>query len=172
MKNTIRMLVMGVALGGAAIIGFAPRAEARPNPCPDVILPGGACPTDAGAALAECCPCAGNKNHGSYVSCVAHAVNALRSAGCLDKDARRSIKRCAARSTCGKPEGFVTCCKTTAGVCMEGFCEEGSTGSECMVDADCPGTTKCSIKRDASTCQAQGGVPGEGSCCNACSATP
>jgi hypothetical protein len=172
MKNVFTTIMVGVALGGATIVGFAPRADARPNPCSDVILPGGACPADAGAAVAECCPCGGNKNHGSYVSCVAHAVNALRTAKCLDKDQRRSMKRCAARSTCGKPEGFVTCCKTIPGECDGGFCEEGSTGSECIVDTDCPATTKCSIKHDATTCEDQGGVPGEGSCCNACSATP
>jgi hypothetical protein len=173
MQKFVKAIAVGAVLASAIGVGIASPAEAkRPVACTDVLLPAGACPADAGAAVAECCPCSGHKNHGSYVSCVAHAVNALRKANCLDKEARTSMKRCAARSTCGKPEGFVTCCKTTPGACMGGFCEEGSAGSECMVDADCPSTTKCSIKRDATTCEAQGGLPGEGSCCNACSATP
>src|SRR5690349_9908244 len=64
------------------------------------------CPTDVGAALATACPCDGPgqawKNHGKYVSCVAHYRNALRKAGCLDAEAKRTIQSCAARSTCGK----------------------------------------------------------------------
>ncbi|MEO6026866.1 MAG: hypothetical protein ABIR79_08390, partial [Candidatus Binatia bacterium] len=79
--------------------------------------PAQGCPTDVGACLAESCPCTapgnGNgaswKNHGQYVKCVVHLRNDLRKAGCLDNDAKRTIARCAARSTCGK-EGFVLCC--------------------------------------------------------------
>src|SRR5882672_3425417 len=59
----------------------------------------GSCPTDVGAALAARCPCDGQKNHGQYVSCVVRFRNALRKAGCLSVEERRTIARCAARST-------------------------------------------------------------------------
>jgi hypothetical protein len=59
-----------------------------------------------------------------------------------------TCKRCAARSTCGKP-GFVTCCRTSAG-----------------------GVTRCSTKRDAERCVAPAGgsacVGSVSSCCDAC----
>ncbi len=73
------------------------------------------CPPDVGAALAAQCPCDSSgpgqswKNHGQYVSCVVRFRNDLRKAGCLDDTAKRTIARCAARSTCGKA-GAVLCC--------------------------------------------------------------
>ena len=66
----------------------------RPVSCPDVLFPAGACAPDVGAALETCCPCDGFRNHGRYVRCRAHAINALRKADCLDRDARRTLKRC------------------------------------------------------------------------------
>ena len=170
MRSFVKAIAIAGVVSSVIAIGFVSAAPARPVPCPDVILPGGACPADVGAAVAQCCPCEGNRNHGSYVSCVAHATNALRAAGCLDKEARTSLKRCAARSTCGKPEGSVTCCKSVPTDCEGGLCEDGVT--VCLVAEDCPAKTRCSIKRDAPTCEAQGGVAGTGSCCNACAATP
>jgi hypothetical protein len=102
------------------------------------------------------------------VSCVAHAVNTLRQANCLDRDARRSMKRCAARSTCGKP-GFVTCCRTRPGVCDDGSCAKTDPAVACATDADCPPISQCSIKRDAAACTAVAGTAGESaSCCDAC----
>ena len=62
-----------------------------------------------------------------------------------------AVVKCAARSTCGKPE-FVTCCRTSKGV------------------------TKCSTKSSGDHCTApKGGTScvavGIASCCDACSAT-
>jgi hypothetical protein len=96
------------------------------------------------------CACDQATNHGTYVRCVAHAVKASVKAGSLAKTLSGTVKRCAARSTCGKP-GFVTCCRTTK-----------------------RGTTTCSIKHDAAKCKApkSGGarVGTHASCCDACSA--
>ncbi len=61
-------------------------------------------PVDAaGCSIDQLCPCAGPwQNHGKYVSCVAHAGNALVTAG-LITDAQRSVLVSAAgQSDCGK----------------------------------------------------------------------
>jgi hypothetical protein len=132
------------------------------------ITPGGVCPSDVGAAVAACCDCEGAGNHGQYVSCVAHAANTLRKAGCLDKEARRSIKQCAARSTCGKP-GFVTCCRAKPGVCVDGFCLRTDPPLPCLTDAECPLISHCSVKRSVEACTLVAGTAGESaSCCDAC----
>jgi len=104
------------------------------------------CPPDVVAAVDAACPCAGNwKNHGAYVSCVAHERNTLRKARCLTAGVpKKSVVRCAARSTCGKPDAVV-CCPTQPGVGR--------------------------VARDAASCVAHGGVSdGPGSVCHsACS---
>src|SRR5262245_19267806 len=62
----------------------------------------------AAQAAAATCDCNGFPNHGQYVSCVAHAVN---DAALENRSCGGAVKKCAAKSTCGKP-GFVTCCRT------------------------------------------------------------
>jgi len=65
--------------------------------------------------------CSNAKNHGQFVSCVAHAVNAASRDGSIPTNCKGKVTRCAARSTCGK-EGFVTCtptCDTTTGTCVD-----------------------------------------------------
>jgi hypothetical protein len=95
------------------------------------------------------CMCATATNHGAYVKCVAHALKASIKGGTAPKAFSGAIKRCAARSTCGKP-GFVTCCRTTK-----------------------KGAMKCSIKHGAAKCKAPSGgqahVGTHASCCDACS---
>jgi hypothetical protein len=163
LKGLLPALALGLLLAPASAW------SARPAPCPDLLFPGGECALDVGAAVAACCPCDGFPNHGQYVRCVAHAATALRRADCLDRDARRSIRRCAARSTCGKPEGFVTCCVDRPVACEEdGFCARSKDTVPCLSDLDCPPITKCSTKRDAQRCIDRGGLPGTGSCCTAC----
>ena len=94
--------------------------------------------------------CTTASSHGQYVSCVAHQVNANTS---LPKACRGAVKKCAARSTCGKP-GFVTCCKTKSS-----------------------GTTKCSTKSSSPACTDHAPAGGSAcagnhpSCCDACTAT-
>ena len=166
----LRRLVLGLAFG--VVLAAHGTALARPDPCPGVLFPGGdgVCPSDGGAAVAACCPCGDPRfrNHGRYVSCVAHATNALRNADCLDAEARRSLKRCAARSTCNKPEGFVTCCVKQAVACEDGACVGSDPPLPCATSDECPPTTRCSIKRGEDLCLIRGGVPGTGSCCAAC----
>ena len=110
------------------------------------------------------CPC--NGNHGQYVSCVAHAVRDAVRNGEVETNCKGAVTRCAARSTCGKKDGFVTCAICEPGTCTDGLCDDGSTA--CGVDADCPSVVnKCSVKSTAEKCEARGGIVGSGSCCNA-----
>ncbi len=165
----MRHLLSGALVAFALLVVPQVGLADKPIPCPDELFPGGVCAPDVGAAVSACCPCDGSwKNHGRYVSCAAHAVNALRKAGCLDKEARRSMKRCAARSTCGKPEGFVTCCREKPGECDEQVCAKTDPPVACTTDADCPPISKCSTKSSAELCEASGGTSGTGSCCGAC----
>ncbi len=89
--------------------------------------------------------CTTAPNHGAYVSCIAHAANDLAKGGTLPNSCRGAVKKCAARSACGKP-GFVTCCITNPH----------------------NGTTRCKIKNGAAACSGTAGVCG--SCCDACPA--
>ena len=107
------------------------------------------------AADTACGGCANATNHGQYVSCVAQQANGNAS---LPTECRGFVKRCAARSTCGKP-GFITCCKTKS---------DGTT-------------TKCSTKHDRAgdgticTDHAPPGghacVGSHQSCCDACTSS-
>ena len=101
---------------------------------------------NARATVAANCDCAGAASRGDYVRCaVATADATLQNPGC-----RGAVKRCAAKSTCGRP-GFVTCCRT-----------------------DRVGRKKCRVKRDVEHCKApRGGTACVGSvpsCCDACTA--
>jgi hypothetical protein len=116
------------------------------------------------------CPCTGN--HGQYVSCVAHAVRQAVTDERLDVNCKGKVVRCAARSTCGKKEGFVTCTICVPGTCetTAGMCDDGATA--CTDSAQCPQVVdRCSTKSDALLCEAKGGIVGTGSCCHA-SCTP
>jgi hypothetical protein len=150
------------------------------------------CPADGnvvGAIAAEC-PCGGKvlpdlsvapwKNHGKYVSCVVRYRNRLRKAGCFGDDdtLRRTIARCAARSTCGK--STVLCCTYDLGTCNDpapgdlvaaGTCSNDAA-VVCDTAADC---TKSSahIAHDSAACVADGGTDvGSGSVCSACPPPP
>ena len=101
--------------------------------------------TDPGAVTATraqadgSCPCASASDHGQYVKCVAAVANAAAAAGTLPTSCKGAVKKCAAKSTCGKP-GFKTCCLTT-----------------------------CKLTKDEPTCLAKGGSVGAcPSCCDAC----
>ena len=50
MHNVVMRIAVGTMLSIAVVLGFAPGAQGRPIPCPDVILPDGECPADVGAA--------------------------------------------------------------------------------------------------------------------------
>jgi hypothetical protein len=116
------------------------------------------------------CPCTGN--HGQYVSCVAHHVRNAVQTGELDVNCKGAVTRCAARSTCGKKTGFVTCAICSAGTCSGGVCDDGVT--PCSDSSQCPAVVNhCSTKSSPDLCAAAGGVAGSGSCCDAgCVASP
>jgi hypothetical protein len=119
------------------------------------------------AAVTDC-GCDTAENHGKYVSCVARAVNGLAKDRTIDRQCKGKIKRCAARSTCGK-DNFETC--TRGQTCVNGTC--ANANQACAVDTDCPTDVKCSVKRIAppptpDRCVANGGTTGSGSCCASC----
>jgi hypothetical protein len=115
------------------------------------------------------CPCdlSGQSNHGQHVSCVAHAVRDLARADVIPINCKGKIKRCAAKSTCGKP-GFVVCniptdtCDLTTGTCV------ANPTLACTTDLDCG--SKCKIKSSTERCTERGGTVAIGSttCCAAC----
>ena len=124
------------------------------------------------AQINQQCTC--NGNHGQYVSCVARAANAAVRNGDLDVNCKGAVTRCAARSTCGKKTGFVTCAICSPGTCTAGFCDDGTTA--CTDSSTCPPVLDhCSTKSDASLCAPRqdgtSAVVGSGSCCDA-SCTP
>jgi len=119
-------------------------------------------------ALDAECPCDAARNHGRHVSCVARVVNRLSREGAIPTNCKGKIRRCAARSVCGKP-GFVTCrvptstCDLSTGTCA------ADASLACATDLDCG--SRCSVKRTAELCLARGGEVGAGSsCCSDCSA--
>jgi len=143
---------------------------------------GVAAAADADCAAARCvsqdainaqCACdnADFTNHGSYVRCVAKVVNTLAREGSIPNNCKGRIRRCAAKSTCGKA-GFVTCtvavtgtCDVTAGTCLEGTLVGDLTA--CASDADCLVGTRCMIRSSADACPVDG-VVGSGTCCADC----
>ena len=101
----------------------------------------------ARAAVAASCDCASATSHGAYVKCAQAAADAAL----VNKSCASAIKKCAGKSTCGKPTA-VTCCRTNS-----------------------KGKTVCSIKSSAPKCTApKGGSACVGSfqsCCDACTTT-
>jgi hypothetical protein len=93
------------------------------------------------------CGCARAASHALYVHCALGVARTRAANGLLPKSCKRSVKRCAAKSVCGK-RNAVTCCITRKG------------------------RTKCRIKKKAAKCLAKGGCVGIfPSCCDACTAT-
>ena len=97
------------------------------------------------AAAAE--GCANAPNHGTYVSCMGRAVPDLVSHGDLPRTCVGLMRRCVARSTCGRQaRGFVTCCIISN-----------------------HGEKLCKVERSAAVCAGRGGCTGSFvSCCDAC----
>ena len=148
------------------------------------------CPADIGVALAETCPCDGTvapdltvepwRNHGQYVSCVVRYRNALRKAGCFTDDSlRRTLARCAARSTCGKASKQ-RCCTYELGTCNDpapgdltpaGTCSN-DVALVCDTDADCT-KSAAHLVGNADACLADGGTLVDGgSVCEPCPPPP
>jgi len=111
------------------------------------------CDNDAAVAAARNaaaaqCDCATASNHGQYVRCVGDVAKTRAGNGSLPTECKGEVVRCAAKSTCGKPEA-VTCCRV-----------------------DRRGKVKCSTKKSADKCQPPNGgaacVGASTSCCDAC----
>jgi hypothetical protein len=143
-----------------------PAAAQAPTPTPDCEAE--RCSTAVQDAVAAC-GCDTAATHGQYVSCVARAMNSLAQDGTIDQSCKGKIKRCAARSDCGKP-AFETC--TKGQTCLNGACVNAPSQT-CTMDSDCPAVTKCHVVRIAPVptpdkCSASGGTAGSGSCCPSC----
>jgi hypothetical protein len=175
--RTFALLVSLLVFGGAS-------TALAQSACPT-----DGCPADVGACLSESCPCSGPavgngaawKNHGQYVKCVVQLRNGLRKAGCLDADAKRTIAKCAAKSTCGK-EGVVLCCfYDTTATCSDaspgdaiaaGVCSNDESKA-CDTATDCITVTGPKLAHDAESCTTRGGTSiGAGSVCGGCPALP
>lgn len=170
MRMRLFTLTCTMLLGGI----LSAQAYAAPTCDPDAVA-------KAGAAIAAACPCDGKmngagevtpwKNHGGYVSCVARERNRQAKDLDLSKSCVRTAARCAARSTCGKRDGFVVCrqlddCSDPlpGDGTADGVCAEDPTAA-CDTASDCP-VLSCSVKSSSELCSAQGGVPATGSCCD------
>ena len=140
------------------------------------------------AQISEACPCDMQangqpwRNHGKYVSCVARTSNSLyKQNPDVARSCKKLLRRCAARSTCGK-EGAVRCCFGREHDCLDdtvpgdsvadGECTNDSA-TACDTNADCM-TIRCKIdRRGVERCTERGGVAnGTGSCCNGCAPAP
>src|SRR5262249_2578416 len=99
-------------------------------------------------------------------------VSAAVRNGDLDVNCKGKVVRCAARSTCGKKTGFVTCAQCSPGTCdtTTNLCDDGVTPCP-VAPATCPPVLDhCSTKSDAALCISRRGEPGVvgwGSCCAA-----
>src|SRR6185295_1804403 len=77
--------------------------------------PGGAAALAAAKAqVAADCDCEGAASHGAYVRCATRVAKERATAGLLPPGCRGRVRRCAARSICGKPN-FITCCVPSVG---------------------------------------------------------
>lgn len=156
----MRLLVVLGIVFASSIAGAGPSTDCEPYRC--------AFQTEVN----QSCTCTqdGMSNHGQYVSCVAHAVKRIADRGDMPTSCKGKIKRCAARSVCGKP-GFIVCNIVQPGVCdlAAGSCV-GDPERTCLTDTECA-TTKCKIKSSSEGCENVGGTVAIGAttCCADCS---
>jgi endo-1,4-beta-xylanase len=98
------------------------------------------------------CDCFAAATHRDYVACAVGVADQRVAANLLPSACRATVKRCAAKSVCGKP-GYVTCCRTTRS-----------------------GKASCRIKKSPASCTPPaGGTARLGAfvgCCDACSVEP
>ena len=136
------LLVLVVGLG--AIVACPDDAAAKcgdgPNDTAQVAAARGAVDTT--------CPCATFTSHGAYVRCAVGVARNRELGGMLRAECVRNVKRCASKSTCGRP-GSVTCCTTRAN-----------------------GERRCRIKPSAIACAAPACAGVATSCCDACDQPP
>jgi hypothetical protein len=149
-----------------AVAGQLPAAE--PVECEDV-----RCAVQG--TIEQRCPCSAAASHGAQVRCVAGVVKELAAAGAIPARCKGTVRRCASRSTCGRP-GAVACdVARLVGTCAIGlgFCRhpDGSIlhSLPCSSDADCVLESRCHVEASAERCAARGGtVAARESCCTQC----
>jgi hypothetical protein len=129
--------------------------------------------------IEQSCPCTGNSNHGRYVSCVAHVINDLVDQG-LPTNCKGKLKRCAARSVCGKQDhDFHTCTRFEYGTCLttdtltgQGTCEHDPTIA-CTSDTDCVVSSRCKTMRGTERCNGPtDALDLSPTCCSTCTTAP
>jgi hypothetical protein len=126
------------------------------------------------------CPCAAAATHGAHLQCVAQVVRELAADATIPARCKGAIKRCAARSTCGRRPGAVVCdVPRLSGTCAVGlgFCQhpDGSIlfTHPCSSNVDCVLESRCRISPSAERCIAQGGMAAtRTSCCAECAPSP
>lgn len=96
------------------------------------------------ADVKAACDCASATTHAAHVRCAQGVVMGAVSEGRLPRQCSGLTMRCARKSTCGRPAGFVPCCRTNR------F-----------------GVTNCTIRKDVNRCKA----PRGGSACASSFAT-
>jgi hypothetical protein len=131
------MLAAALVLAGAR--GAIARCGTDPDDARAIVA--------ARAEVDAACTCTGAASHPLYVRCAVGVAKRRVASGALPKRCTAAVKRCAAKSVCGKRRA-VTCCLTRKG------------------------KTRCRIKKKAAKCLAKGGCVGLfASCCDACTAT-
>jgi len=160
-------------LAAVALLGFGTQARAQDQQltCEDYRC-------QFQARVDQDCPCEGNRNHGRYVSCVAHVINDLVAEG-LPTNCKGKLKRCAARSVCGKQDrGFQTCTTFEYGTCtIDPISSLGSCANDpsvvCTVDTDCVVSQRCKITRHPEKCMSEGQfLDLAPTCCSNCVVVP
>ncbi len=154
----MRAIVTIMLTGLVVLSGSSARAETDCEPARCAVQ----------AAINAACDCSTASNHGRYVSCVAHVVKQLSTNGTIPTNCKGKVKRCAARSTCGKA-GFVICTIPVPGACdlATSTCAGNATVA-CLTDAQCT-TSRCKTRSSAEGCVAIGGTVGTGAtCCANC----
>jgi hypothetical protein len=129
-------------------------------------------------AIDQQCPCDGAASPGLHMRCVAKAARQLAADGVIPAQCKGAIRRCAARSTCGRKPGSVTCeIPAQQGTCAVGlgFCTYDGVvrySMPCSTPAECVIGGRCGISSSAERCAARGGtaVP-RSSCCRPCEPT-
>ena len=105
-SNSDNFYVLNDRQAGDAPVHIVLRSAASPGTAAGAPVDAQGC--SAAQLVALACPCAAPaaggawKNHGQYVSCVAHASQAQVAAGLLPADGQGAIVSAAARSSCGK----------------------------------------------------------------------
>jgi hypothetical protein len=143
METRIKLIVSSIILAAGLVLTTTGASLAN---CaaddPDGSLVAAARATAEANCTAQGRGCFTAASHGQYVSCIAHEAKALSTGdgATLPKSCKGAVKKCAARSVCGKQDrGFATCCVTNASgevTCKTGQAENcsgvvGTCGSCC-----------------------------------------